>query len=67
MLQLNNPLLAALLKRVPVVDIPNNPRNKKKEKQKHSYFFVSTRVKEYTDEKGIIHQYVIGVSYKKEK
>lgn len=51
-----SPLANSLLKGVPFVSIPNNPRNKKQEKKPLKYLFVSTKFLEKRDEAGVIHR-----------
>ncbi len=60
-----SPLANSLLKGVPFVSIPNNPRNKKQEKKPLKYLFVSTKFLEKKDEAGVVHQFIQGTSCKR--
>jgi hypothetical protein len=55
-------ILNAMLKDVPFISIPNNPKNKKREKKPLKYLFISTRVVEHKDADGVVHMRYKGIS-----
>lgn len=57
-------LVQRMLSRIPHVNIPNNPRNIKKERDKYNYFHVSTKVVTYVQH-GVEKQAIVGITYRK--